>query len=94
MTYLIRPVICHVAQREKKLLDGTDKDCLFMDQSNSEPDMKQNSMVYIRVTAVDELYRYRIVIDFVTSSSPVPLKTCRVGQRSTLNLSRAATSSR
>ncbi|GFW23852.1 hypothetical protein TNCV_945371 [Trichonephila clavipes] len=30
----------------------------------------------------------------VMSSSPVPLKTCRVGQRYTLNLSRAQTSSR
>ncbi|GFY05907.1 hypothetical protein TNCV_4405721 [Trichonephila clavipes] len=30
----------------------------------------------------------------VRSSSPVPLKTRRVGQRSTLNLSRAETSSR
>ncbi|GFX34026.1 uncharacterized protein TNCV_912271 [Trichonephila clavipes] len=30
----------------------------------------------------------------VMSSSPVPLKTCRVGQRCTLNLSRAETSSR
>ncbi|GFT29803.1 hypothetical protein TNCV_4891981 [Trichonephila clavipes] len=29
----------------------------------------------------------------VTSSSPIPLKTCRVGERSTLNLSRAQTSS-
>ncbi|GFU80786.1 putative LOC101896122 [Trichonephila clavipes] len=31
---------------------------------------------------------------FVTGSNPVPLKTRRVGQRSTLNLSRAETSSR
>ncbi|GFW08656.1 uncharacterized protein TNCV_2776771 [Trichonephila clavipes] len=29
----------------------------------------------------------------VTSSSPVPLKTCRVGERCTLNMSRAQTSS-
>ncbi|GFX33996.1 uncharacterized protein TNCV_911981 [Trichonephila clavipes] len=29
----------------------------------------------------------------VMSSSPVPLRTCRVGQRCTLNLSRAETSS-
>ncbi|GFX31343.1 uncharacterized protein TNCV_2061611 [Trichonephila clavipes] len=34
------------------------------------------------------------VAGFVTSSSPVPLKTRRVGQRCTLNLSRAETSSR
>ncbi|GFU93501.1 histone-lysine N-methyltransferase SETMAR, partial [Trichonephila clavipes] len=46
------------------------------------------------VAAVAEWYRYRIVAGFVTSSSPVPLKTRRVGQRCTLNLSRAETSSR
>ncbi|GFS95135.1 uncharacterized protein TNCV_2704851 [Trichonephila clavipes] len=46
------------------------------------------------VAAVAEWYRYRIVADFVTSSSPVPLKIRRVGQRCTLNLSRAETSSR
>ncbi|GFU87783.1 uncharacterized protein TNCV_3229441 [Trichonephila clavipes] len=47
-----------------------------------------------RVAAEAEWYRYRIVADFVTSSSPVPLKTRRVRQRCTLNLSRAETSSR
>ncbi|GFS52120.1 uncharacterized protein TNCV_1105211 [Trichonephila clavipes] len=46
------------------------------------------------VAAVAEWYRYRIVSGFVTSSSPVPLKTRRVGQRCTLNLSRAEMSSR
>ncbi|GFT75554.1 uncharacterized protein TNCV_1135251 [Trichonephila clavipes] len=46
------------------------------------------------VAAVVEWYRYRIVACFVTGSSPVPLKTRRVGQRCTLNLSRAETSSR
>ncbi|GFV03101.1 transposable element Tcb2 transposase [Trichonephila clavipes] len=45
------------------------------------------------VAAVDEWYRYRIVVCLVTSS-PAPLKTRRVGQRCTLNLSRAETSSR
>ncbi|GFT82902.1 uncharacterized protein TNCV_4434511 [Trichonephila clavipes] len=44
--------------------------------------------------AVAEWYRYQIVTCLVTSSSPVPLKTRRVGQRCTLNLSRAETSSR
>ncbi|GFT65545.1 uncharacterized protein TNCV_3607941 [Trichonephila clavipes] len=44
--------------------------------------------------AVAEWYRYRTVACFVTGSSPVPLKTRRVGQRCTLNLSRAETSSR
>ncbi|GFX11813.1 uncharacterized protein TNCV_2995981 [Trichonephila clavipes] len=48
---------------------------------------------YLRA-AVAEWYRYRIVACLVTSSSPVPLKTRRVGQRCTLNLSRAETSSR
>ncbi|GFS82305.1 uncharacterized protein TNCV_3340311 [Trichonephila clavipes] len=46
------------------------------------------------VAAVTEWYRYRTVACFVTGSSPVPLKTRRVGQRGTLNLSRAETSSR
>ncbi|GFV05963.1 uncharacterized protein TNCV_3142541 [Trichonephila clavipes] len=44
--------------------------------------------------AVAEWYRYRTVACFVKGSSPVPLKTRRVGQRCTLNLSRAETSSR
>ncbi|GFS60842.1 uncharacterized protein TNCV_2002181 [Trichonephila clavipes] len=44
--------------------------------------------------AVAEWYRYRTVACFVTGSNPVPLKTRRVGQRCTLNLSRAETSSR
>ncbi|GFU95518.1 uncharacterized protein TNCV_2729721 [Trichonephila clavipes] len=34
------------------------------------------------------------LVQLTTSSSPVPLKTRRVGQRCTLNLSRAETSSR
>ncbi|GFY11322.1 uncharacterized protein TNCV_4473051 [Trichonephila clavipes] len=46
------------------------------------------------VVAVAEWYRNRIVACLVTNSSPVPLKTRRVGQRCTLNLSRAETSSR
>ncbi|GFT75191.1 putative LOC100569746 [Trichonephila clavipes] len=48
----------------------------------------------IIVATVAEWYRYWIVACFVTSSIPVPLKTRRVGQRCTLNLSRAETSSR
>ncbi|GFU09662.1 transposon Ty3-G Gag-Pol polyprotein [Trichonephila clavipes] len=47
-----------------------------------------------KVAAVAEWYRYRTVACFVTGSSPVPQKTRRVGQRCTLNLSRAETSSR
>ncbi|GFU48032.1 uncharacterized protein TNCV_4968131 [Trichonephila clavipes] len=46
------------------------------------------------VAAVAEWYGYRTVACLVTSSSPVPLKTHRVGQRCTLNLSRAEMSSR
>ncbi|GFU42786.1 uncharacterized protein TNCV_3139711 [Trichonephila clavipes] len=46
------------------------------------------------VAAVAGWYRYRTVACPVTSSSPVPLKTRRVGQRCMLNLSRAETSSR
>ncbi|GFY34902.1 uncharacterized protein TNCV_154751 [Trichonephila clavipes] len=46
------------------------------------------------LAAVAEWYRYRTVACFVTGSSPVPLKTRRVGQRCTLNLLRAETSSR
>ncbi|GFV60134.1 uncharacterized protein TNCV_3886521 [Trichonephila clavipes] len=46
------------------------------------------------VAEVAEWYRYRTVACFVTSSSPVPLKTRGVGQRCALNLSRAETSSR
>ncbi|GFT35085.1 retrovirus-related Pol polyprotein from transposon 17.6 [Trichonephila clavipes] len=46
------------------------------------------------VAAVAEWYRYRTVACFVVGSSPVPLKTRRVGQRCTLNLSRSETSSR
>ncbi|GFV24527.1 uncharacterized protein TNCV_814111 [Trichonephila clavipes] len=38
--------------------------------------------------------KYRTVACLVTNSSPVPLKTRRVGQRCTLNLSRAEMSSR
>ncbi|GFT15488.1 hypothetical protein TNCV_3264971 [Trichonephila clavipes] len=46
------------------------------------------------VAAVAEWYKYRTVACLVTSSSPIPLKTRRVGQRCTLNLLRAETSSR
>ncbi|GFT59193.1 hypothetical protein TNCV_3891501 [Trichonephila clavipes] len=45
------------------------------------------------MAAVAEWYRYRIVACLVTSSSTVPQMTRRVGQRYTLNLSRAETSS-
>ncbi|GFV15523.1 uncharacterized protein TNCV_4835491 [Trichonephila clavipes] len=45
----------------------------------------------IKSAVVAEWLGYRIVAGLVTSSSPVPLKTRRVGQQSTLNLSRAQT---
>ncbi|GFX17805.1 DUF4817 domain-containing protein [Trichonephila clavipes] len=45
------------------------------------------------MTVVAEWSRYRIVAGLVACSSPVPLKTHRVGQRCTLNLSRAQTPS-
>ncbi|GFV67445.1 uncharacterized protein TNCV_4621261 [Trichonephila clavipes] len=48
----------------------------------------------VETAAVAEWSRYRTVACLVTSSSPVPRKTRRVGQRCTLNLSRAETSSR
>ncbi|GFW20676.1 uncharacterized protein TNCV_1048991 [Trichonephila clavipes] len=46
------------------------------------------------VATVAEWYRHRIEAGCVPSLSPVPLKTRRVGQRCTLNLSGAETSSR
>ncbi|GFW60752.1 uncharacterized protein TNCV_570981 [Trichonephila clavipes] len=56
--------------------------------------INQSEMQKSAVAAVAEWYRYRIRTCFVTSSIPVPPKTRRVGQRCTLNLSRAETSSR
>ncbi|GFV47323.1 uncharacterized protein TNCV_4829791 [Trichonephila clavipes] len=52
------------------------------------------SLTSCSAAVVAEWYRYRTVACLVTSLSPVPLKTRRVGQRCTLNLSRAETSSR
>ncbi|GFV50177.1 uncharacterized protein TNCV_620901, partial [Trichonephila clavipes] len=48
----------------------------------------------VTVAAVAEWSRYQIVVGLVTSWSPVPPKTRRVGERCTLNPSRAQTSSR
>ncbi|GFW75973.1 uncharacterized protein TNCV_351581 [Trichonephila clavipes] len=56
--------------------------------------MRELKLSSMEVAAVDEWYRYRNVACLVVSSSPVPLKTRRVGQRCTSNLSRAETSSR
>ncbi|GFW97451.1 uncharacterized protein TNCV_4991271 [Trichonephila clavipes] len=69
----------------------------YLRQENtfSEPDGDFYRRVQIHTVAVvAEWYRYRIVACLVTSSIPVPLKTRCVGQRCTLNLSRAETSSR
>ncbi|GFV96472.1 hypothetical protein TNCV_1999241 [Trichonephila clavipes] len=52
-----------------------------------------HSAAHNLTAAVAERYRYRTMACLVKSSSPVPLKTHRVGQRCTLNLSRAETSS-
>ncbi|GFV26061.1 uncharacterized protein TNCV_3953441 [Trichonephila clavipes] len=64
--------------------------------SVAQRDHPSNYSILVKgtVAAVAEWYRYRTVACFVTGSSPVPLKTRRVGQRCTLNLSRAETSSR
>ncbi|GFU81150.1 transposable element Tcb2 transposase [Trichonephila clavipes] len=61
-----------------------DPDFIFMDDNPQSH----------RVAAVAEWYRYRTMACLITSSSPVPLKIRRVGQRCKLNLSRAETSSR
>ncbi|GFX53842.1 uncharacterized protein TNCV_1597881 [Trichonephila clavipes] len=73
---------CHGVISEPDLLGTSDSEILegFSDQGV--------------VAAVAEWYGYRIVACLVTSSNPVPLKIHRVGQRCTLNLSRAETSSR
>ncbi|GFV50959.1 hypothetical protein TNCV_302201 [Trichonephila clavipes] len=55
--------------------------------------IKRSPLYITSVAVVAEWYRYQIVAGFVTSSSPVPLKTRHEGQRCTLNLSRAETSS-
>ncbi|GFY11020.1 uncharacterized protein TNCV_2201281 [Trichonephila clavipes] len=63
-------------------------------QHSPFPKILLNKLPTYQVAAVAEWYRHRIVAGFVTSSSPVPLKTRRVGQRCTLNLSEAEMSSR
>ncbi|GFT09396.1 hypothetical protein TNCV_5062611 [Trichonephila clavipes] len=58
-----------------------------------ETPLNLGSCSQLYVAAVAKWSRHRIVAGLVTSSSPVPLKTPRVGQRCTLNLSRAQKSS-
>ncbi|GFV02753.1 uncharacterized protein TNCV_1452591 [Trichonephila clavipes] len=53
-----------------------------------------HKLPHTKMAAVAEWYRNRILAFLVTSSSPIPLKTHRVGQRCTLNMSRAETSFR
>ncbi|GFT54766.1 uncharacterized protein TNCV_5001371 [Trichonephila clavipes] len=55
---------------------------------------RQKDIQFLMVAAVAEWYRYRIEACLVACSSPVPLKTRRVGERCRLTLSRAETSSR
>ncbi|GFV21847.1 uncharacterized protein TNCV_4525341 [Trichonephila clavipes] len=73
------------AEREYQLMKSEDNGSNWLPKGDFHGRQK---------AAVAEWYRHRIVAGFVTSSSPVPLKTRRVGQRCTLNLSRAETSSR
>ncbi|GFS64984.1 uncharacterized protein TNCV_1584681 [Trichonephila clavipes] len=69
-------------------------DGLMINLCEASSEFKKRHCFRANVAAVAEWYRYRTVACFVTGSSPVPLKTRRVGQRCTLNLSRAETSSR
>ncbi|GFY32194.1 uncharacterized protein TNCV_3557021 [Trichonephila clavipes] len=62
------------------------------------PEYGTNLFIALRFSAesafLNAIFRYQIVACLVLSLSPVPLKNRRVGQRCTLNLSRAETSSR
>ncbi|GFX18587.1 transposable element Tcb1 transposase [Trichonephila clavipes] len=79
--------------RLQAFVAATDPGCkkeLIREATNLRSDPGGESPCYATelVAAVAEWYRHRIVAGFVTNSSPVPLKTRRVGQRCTLNLSR------
>ncbi|GFV90403.1 uncharacterized protein TNCV_935351 [Trichonephila clavipes] len=76
------------------LVLGQETDFVQLKQALKESFPIARNKAELEVAAVAEWYRYRTVACFVTGSSPVPLKTRRVGQRCTLNLSRAETSSR
>ncbi|GFW09433.1 hypothetical protein TNCV_3995401 [Trichonephila clavipes] len=56
-------------------------DVLFLLNLQTQNLMSITCFVSPRVAAVAEWYRYRSVACLVTNSSPVPLKTLRVGQR-------------
>ncbi|GFS51965.1 uncharacterized protein TNCV_1104161 [Trichonephila clavipes] len=63
-------------------------------QSEIQGDLHTFTFRITLLSTVVKWYGYQIVAGFVTGLRPVPLKTRRVGQRCTLNLSRAETSSR
>ncbi|GFW14416.1 uncharacterized protein TNCV_410991 [Trichonephila clavipes] len=65
----------------------TEKFCLRVALKNSSFDLS-------KVAAVAKWLRYRIMAGMSRVPSPVPLRTHRIGERCTLNLSRAQTSSR
>ncbi|GFY23199.1 uncharacterized protein TNCV_3764391 [Trichonephila clavipes] len=100
------PLICQAGCICKEgYVEGPNKECIreeecrhYSEGSFAMREKGGNRLVsgpdYMVKAAVAEWYRHRIVAGFVTSSSLVPLKTRRVGQRCTLNLSRAETSSR
>ncbi|GFY28087.1 uncharacterized protein TNCV_4394211 [Trichonephila clavipes] len=67
---------------------------LSLDKFNVQRPLQHNEFSAALVAAVTLWSRYRIVAGLVTSSSPLPVKTHLVGERCTLNLSRALTSSR
>ncbi|GFY07007.1 uncharacterized protein TNCV_4202781 [Trichonephila clavipes] len=63
--------------------------------ANKGQDWRLDNIFFLHgLAVVAEESRYQIVAGLVTNSSPIPLKTRRVGQRCTINLSRAETSSR
>ncbi|GFU92651.1 uncharacterized protein TNCV_4795791 [Trichonephila clavipes] len=80
--------------KDRMFLAGHPSQGCFGLQSHCTPCYFLNQAYFTPVAAVAEWYGYRTVACFVTGSSPVPLKTRRVRQRCTLNLSRAETSSR
>ncbi|GFW22845.1 transposable element Tcb2 transposase [Trichonephila clavipes] len=88
----VRNVIRHVGYHQKIGRIGTKT---FSGHYKSQRNCNQILTLSLYVVArVAEWYRYRTVACLVTSSSPAPPKTRRVGQRCTLNRSRAEMSSR
>ncbi|GFX90267.1 uncharacterized protein TNCV_3848421 [Trichonephila clavipes] len=91
---------CQASVSQSLPLDESGRFCVLRHQAQIQIRVQPNHsefqaiLIVREVAAVAEWYRYRTVACFVTGSSPVPLKTRRVGQRCTLNLSRAETSSR